>query len=1008
MKAILEKGKLTAKEDSFKPKYSFNSPKDFFSISTNAVPLVSSIHPARLLLADKAILQALPLVNGEAPLVHHKGSDKDTEVIYSEYGKNYLSVLAKESGKVSYIDGDEIRIKTDKGKEIIQYLAQHFPMGRKSFLHHTPTVKVGDTVRKDQVIATSNYADKDGNAKIGVNLKTAIMPARGFSFEDAYVVTESGAKKLASEQLIPVKLSKELGGVEVGKNKFVSLFPNRYLNNQLSKIDSNGLIKRGQRVKFGDPVILAVAPKSLKTSDIQLGKLSKTLKNAFKDISETWEYESDGEVIDVVDTPSIVTVTIKTVRNLQVGDKLSTLGFKGVVSTILPDTQAPRYNDGTPIDLLLNPMAITSRVAPAVVPLMALGKVAEKRKKPVIVTQFYKNSSVEDTEKTLKKYGLSDTDELYDPVSNRKMRVFTGPLYMHKLVHISEDKLSESGDDAGVSFDQQPTKTPESSPKKVGNLMTTALLSHGATANLQDVSIRATKNNEFWRRLKLGQPLPSVGRPFVFDKFVSSLRGSGVSVREDGLGNYSFLPLTNKDVESISKGKIEQPTTFRVTKDNRLEAEAGGLFDPAKTGLLGDQYNHIELNMKIPNPISEDYLKKLLKMTDDQFRDAIVTGDLERELNKIDVDKQIEELKKYIKTGKKSERDRAIKVYKFLTNLKNNGIHPKDLLLDKVPVIPAMFRPVAVQGDLVMSSDVNSLYRDALLLNDSLKRVTSTEKKAFEKIAQKQATITEDLTKKAKLGVYDAVKAIYGFGEPVTKKSQEKDVKGLLGTMLGVRGGRAKGAKFQANIVGKTVGMVGRGTVIPDPTLDLDEIGLPQDTILKIYTPTVTRRLVQKGIPSVDAMRMLKTKHPLAMHELNEEIKDRPVMLTRDPQLHKFSIVGAYVKPNVNPKDTNIHVPVLITKGLGMDFDGDSANVHVPVTDSAKEEVKQKLLPSKNLLSVKTFEPMHLPSNESALGLNMLSTASSNRKALKYKSLQEVERDFLAGKINIDDNVEIS
>jgi len=1001
MKAILENGQLKSVEDSRKSAYSFPNSKNFFSLASSMVPMLSSVHPSRLLLADKGILQAIPLVNRETNLVRPTAGNKTLS--YDRIlGREYLSVKSDKSGKVEYIDDDEIKVA---GKTF--YLAQHFPMGRKSFLHQTPIVKVGDTVKSGDVIATSNYTDKKGNAALGVNLTTAIMPYRGYSFEDAYVVSEAGAKKLLAEQLILLKMMKE-HGVEVNKDKHVSLFSNKYLNTQLSNIDQSGVAKRGTKLKYGDPVILAIAPKSLKTTDLNLGKLSKAFKNAYKDVSVTWDYDAAGTVVDVTNTGNLVQVTVKTTRSLRVGDKLSTLGFKGVIGKILSDAETPTLPDGKPIDLLLNPMAITSRVAPAVGNIMAVGKVAQKLNKNFKVSGFYSGSSVNAANKLLTQHGMTGSDDVYDPVSGQHVNVFTGPLYMHRLVHIAEDKTSESGDDAGVSFDQQPSKNDESSPKKVGGLMTTALLSHGATANLQDVSVRSTKSDDFWRKLKLGQPIPKPETPFIFNKFLASLQGAGVNVKNTN-GNFSFMPLTNKDVMTLSAGAIDSAATFKVLKDNRIDPEKGGLFDPVSVGLLGDKFNHIELAFKIPNPISEDYLRRLLGMTESQLRNAIVSGELERKLNTYDVKSKMAELTKYVRTGKKTERDNALKVLKFLKNLNNNGLHPRDLLLDKIPVIPAQYRPIAVAGDLVLSSDVNALYRDVILTNNSLKSVLdeSNEKRSEEGFIKLSALLPEDTMRASKLSLYDSVKAVYGFGDPVTRKSQEKDLKGLLGTMLGVRGGSAKSSKFQANIIGKPTQSVGRGNVIPDPTLDLDQIGLPQHTVHKLFTPFTVRRLTQKGIGAVDAMRMVKNKHPLAMHEMSEELKVRPGILTRDPQLWKASVSGAFIRANIDPLDSNIHVPPLITKGLGMDFDGDSANVHIPITEEASNEVLTKMMPSLNPFNVKTFGPIQVPSNESALGLSILSSAFSNKKSKKYKTTADVERDYLSGKLSIDDNVEI-
>ena len=185
----------------------------------------------------------------------------------------------------------------------------------------------------------------------------------------------------------------------------------------------------------------------------------------------------------------------------------------------------------------------------------------------------------------------------------------------------------------------------------------------------------------------------------------------------------------------------------------------------------------------------------------------------------------------------------------------------------------------------------------------------------------------------------------------------------------------------------------------------LDEINLPQDSVWSIYAPFVIRRLTQRGIPAVQAKDFVTNHNPIALRELQEEIKTRPVISTRDPQLWKWSSQAFFVKPNLDAKDTTIKVHPLVCKGFGADFDGDQMNHHIPVSEKARQETIDKMLPSKNLLSIKDFSPMYVPSNEAALGLFQSSTEDNKNTAKSFENSEAVVRAFEKGQLSVGDRV---
>jgi hypothetical protein len=991
-KFALVEGKLKKVPSSLKAKYTILDPSQFFSPVTNLIPNLSSVSGARVLIGDKASLQAMTLVNREAPLI--QAAAKGAKESFNQQFGKLVTVNSRLAGTVSGISEDHITIKDKEGNDHLHDKYNNYIIGRDSFLHHTSTVKVGDKVKEGGLLATSNHSDSEGTLALGMNLKTAIMPYRSLNFEDALVISETAAKKLEGEQIIPVRM--ETGrGVETDKDKFISLFPNKYYNDQLGNISSNGVVKKGTILKHGDPVILAMQPKTLKSLDIQLGKLAKVIRNAYTDISVPWEYEYDGEVTDVSAGGKMLAVTIKTRRPMSNADKLNMpFGAKGVVR-IVPDTQMPQDASGKPVDVLLNTMSITSRVAPGMVSTIGLGKLAEKLGTTIHSTAFTEGSSIQKVIDVLEKHGVSETEKLYDPTSGRHIDVLTGPLYFNRLHHIAEDKISARSAATSYDINMQPSKAgSHEKAKRIGNLATTVALSNDAKAVLRDIAtIRATKNDEYWTAVKLGHTPPTPKVPFIFDKFIGHLKGSGVNVVQEG-SKFHVLPQTDKDVVAMSNGEIKEPLTYKLKKDEII-AEDGGLFDPTLVGIHGDSFNHIALHHRIANPMAEDHLRKLLKMTKVAYEEAIASGRLEKELKNIDLDKKIAELTATAKSKRKTGRDDAIKALSFLTMLKHNGLKPEDMLLSKVPIIPAQYRPVMIQGDQALTADVNELYKDLMLVNKSYGE------------AKDSKDMDPELLNTARKQIYNGVKAVYGLGEPVAQKSVEKGYKGLLASALGLQGGSAKESMFQAKVVNKPIDLVGRAVLLPDSQLGLNESSIPQQVAWSIFSPFIVRRLVRQGVPATKAKEYLEHKHPLALTALNEEMADRPGIVTRDPQLSKYNFQGMYLKMNPDPKDFSIKMNPLVFKGYGADNDGDQLNVQLPASDEAKEEVKEKLLPSKNLIYHRTFSPIFTPSNEAATGLFAASFEDNKNKPIKYSSAQEVVKDFLSGKLAVGDRVDV-
>jgi len=670
-------------------------------------------------------------------------------------------------------------------------------------------------------------------------------------------------------------------------------------------------------------------------------------------------------------------------------------GNKGVVSLILPDDQMPTAEDGRPLEIMLNPLGIISRINPAQVFEAALGKVARKTGQPVLVEGFGATSNLKMTQDLLAKHGLKDTETLTDPMTGRKIpNVLTGESFMLKI-----SKTAKSGFGARTigpyTSEELPAKGGVEGAKRVGNLELNALLSHGAIENIRDMYlVKGQKNTDFWRALRLGYPLPSPKIPFIYNKFENSLRASGINVKK--LPNASqLLPMTDRDTEQLSKGTIDNALMFRRRDFN---PEKGGLFDEAVTGgPRGERWGHIALAEPIPNPVMEEPVMRILGITEKKMRDIIAHRDtidgkgggeaLVSALTKINPVEALASQNRLIDSGKRTGRDNAVKVKGYFETLQKNGIRPEELMIRKLPVIPPMFRPVTFRGEEApIKSAVNQLYADVIHVNRQL--------------IDLKPDLPDESLGAEKLGLYDAAKAISGLGDPVSPQGKQKELKGFLEDIVG---SSPKTGMFQFKLLGKPQDVTGRAVIVPDPTLGMDEIGLPQEMAWSMYQPFVMRKLVQRGLPAVQASDEIEARTPRAKAVLDEVLLERPVLANRAPTLHKFNILA--LKPRLR-LDKSLALPPLIEAGFNADHDGDAFSVHVPVTEAARTEALEKMLPSKNLFALGQPRPMHMPVQESHYGLFQASSTNDKKEVRKFPSKQAALDAYRRNEIDVDDPIE--
>lgn len=956
-----------------------------FSLSTNLIPFMANDNGNRTMMAGKHMEQAIPLKNREIPLVQNKMPIGDGTSFEEAVGSAH-SVFATKNGEVdgepiegvvTKVEKDGITIRSGRESHKIN-LYNNFPLNQKTFITHEPKVKVGDKISSKQILADSNFT-KDGTLALGINLKAAYLPYKGYNFEDGIVITESAAKKLTSEHIHRVQL--ELGEKSVlSLSKFLVNFPNEVNMRNRDKLDEMGIIKKGANVEPGDVIIAAMKDTGGPVGvELIKSRIDKSLGRPFKNAAEQWTSDIHGKVVDVIKTANKVTVHIKTEEPARIGDKLAGRhGNKGIITKILPDNLAPQTKDGSAVDIILNPHGVISRINIGQMYESAMGKVSDKKGQPFKIANFTGENYLETVKNELKNNNIDDLEDLVDPETGKDLgKVHVGKPYILKLNKQSEVNFSVRGESGPTSkTSQQPIRGGEEGSKSLDMLTLYSMLSHGARANLSEMAtIKSENNPEFWEALKFGRPLPAPKTPFVFEKFVNMLKGAGVDVEKNG-SKFILSPLTDSQVKELSSMEIKQPSFFR-TRAGKLIEEKGGFVDStALGGVEGKNWAHIKLKEPIANPIFEDAIKTLTGLVKDDYS-AILKGakkvDIDGKqltggfaikamLDKIDVAKEKKAIESKLSNLNGTARNNAIKKFRFLNALEEKNISPSEAYIrEYIPVVPPKFRPISAMGSGdIAADDVNWLYRNVALLNKQM-NLPVTDLMADEDLQEIRSELNNN------------VKALVGL-ESV--RFAGKDKSGFIHQIKGKN--QPKEGFFQSKVLRKNQNLVGRGTIIPEPQLHMDEVALPEKMAWKLYMPFTIKELVSQGLSAQKAKEAIDNKTPQAKLALDRAMSKRPVMLNRAPSLHKFSIMA--FKPKIT-HGTAIKIPPLVVSGFNADFDGDTMTVHVPIKDAAVREAF-KMMPSRNLWKPGTGTLMVGPSQESQLGFYLMTKTPEGRAEL--------------------------
>ena len=549
------------------------SPKQIISVSASLIPFLEHDDANRALMGSNMQRQAVPLVFPEPPRV---GTGMEKKCAYD----SGVLVKAKRSGKVEFVSSDTIIIAPEKGKnkeDKDEYtLLKYQRTNQETCYHQRPIVNVGDTVKAGQPIA-DGPATYNGELALGRNILVGFVPWNGYNYEDAILISRRVVKEDMFTSIHIKELSTDVRETKLGAEKMTCDIPNKS-EKSLDDLDSEGIIRIGSKVKPGDILVGKVTPKSESDTTPEFKLLNSIFGEKAKEVRDTSlrvPHGTEGTVIDVQrlkrdqgddlspGVDEVVKVLIATKRKLREGDKMAGRhGNKGLVARILPEEDMPYMEDGTPLDICLNPLGVPSRMNIGQILESELGlaglKLNEWYESPV-----FESPSMEQIEAKLKEagYPTSSKVKLRDGLTGRlfENEVFVGVIYFLKLAHLVDDKMHARSTGPYSLVTQQPLGgKAQFGGQRLGEMEVWALEAYGAANTLQElITIKSDDmhgRSKIYESIVKGEPSSSAGIPESFNVLVQELRGLALDFTiYDAKGQQ--IPLTERDEELIKREK---------------------------------------------------------------------------------------------------------------------------------------------------------------------------------------------------------------------------------------------------------------------------------------------------------------------------------------------------------------------------------------------------------------------------------------------------------------------
>ncbi|HEY9846317.1 MAG TPA: DNA-directed RNA polymerase subunit beta, partial [Candidatus Caenarcaniphilales bacterium] len=553
------------------------SPVQIVSVAASLIPFLEHDDANRALMGSNMQRQAVPLLKPERPLV---GTGLESQAARD----SGMVIVSRSDGEVTYVAADQIRVRDSQGKEIAYKIQKYQRSNQDTCLNQRPLVRVGDHVVAGQVLADGS-ATEGGELALGQNILVAYMPWEGYNYEDAILISERLVHDDVYTSIHIEKYEIEARQTKLGPEEITREIPN-VGEDSLRQLDENGIIRVGAWVEAGDILVGKVTPKGESDQPPEEKLLRAIFGEKARDVRDNSLRVPNGEKGRVVDVRvftreqgdelppganMVVRVYVAQKRKIQVGDKMAGRhGNKGIISRILPPEDMPYLPDGTPVDVVLNPLGVPSRMNVGQVFECLLAWAGENLDVRFKITPFDEMHGGEASRETVhsklrEARDWTGQDWLFDPEAPGKIQVFDGrtgepfdrpvtigKAYMLKLVHLVDDKIHARSTGPYSLVTQQPLGgKAQQGGQRFGEMEVWALEAFGAAYTLQELltvkSDDMQGRNEALNAIVKGQAIPRPGTPESFKVLMRELQSlcldiavHKVETQDDG---------TSRDVE---------------------------------------------------------------------------------------------------------------------------------------------------------------------------------------------------------------------------------------------------------------------------------------------------------------------------------------------------------------------------------------------------------------------------------------------------------------------------
>ena len=554
------------------------SPKQLVSVAAAMIPFVEHDDTKRSLMGANMQRQAVPLLTTEAPIV-------GTGMEYRAAKDSGITVVAKNDGRVEKVTSNEITLRNKKDELEIYKLRKFKRTNGGTCINQRPVVSVGEMVKEGDILA-DGPSTKNGEMALGKNVLIAFSNWEGYNYEDAVLISERLVKDDVFTSIHIEEYDCECRDTKLGPEEITRDIPN-VGDDGLKDLDENGIIRIGAEVRPGDILVGKVTPKG----ETELTAEERLLRAIFgekaREVRDTSLRVPHGEAGTIVDVKifdrnnsdelgpgvnQVIRCYIATKRKISVGDKMSGRhGNKGVISRILPEEDMPFLPDGTPVDIVLNPLGIPSRMNLGQVLEVHLGMAARALGWKV-ETPVFDGATNTEIQELLKEAGLREDGKttVYDGRTGEPFdhAVTVGVMYMLKLHHLVDDKIHARSTGPYSLVTQQPLGgKAQFGGQRFGEMEVWALEAYGAAYTLQEML--TVKSDDVVGRVKTyeaivkGENIPEPGVPEGFKVLIKELQSLGLDIR--------LLSEDNQELEL--KEDIEDGIDFNSIEKESIKHE---------------------------------------------------------------------------------------------------------------------------------------------------------------------------------------------------------------------------------------------------------------------------------------------------------------------------------------------------------------------------------------------------------------------------------------------------